>query len=151
MPINAFKKVLIRARRELEEQEHKRDLAEARIAQLKRIIASVASFVEPQGKAILGIEQSGLKNSVRTALRAIGKDATATDVRAVLRELRFPIETHANPIGSIHTVLTRLVADGEVAYGSARGGRKTYAWILPSYGASNSFANQRADRERAKR
>src|SRR6266567_3735652 len=109
-----FQKTLDRARRELEQEMYRRDRAETRIAQLTRVIASVSGCMEPMPeRPFLATGKASLKGAVRTALRAIGKTATATDVRMVLRELRFPIEKHTNPIGSIHTVLTRLVADGE--------------------------------------
>jgi len=142
--------MLNRLRKELGEKLVAKGEIEVEIAQLKRAIASVADYVDetPETEVLLEIEEPSLKDAVRTALRAIGKAATATDVRQMLGELRFPIEKHVNPIGSVQTVLKRLIADGEVAYGHEREGKRTYVWVLPIYGASSSLANQIADKDR---
>ena len=39
-----------------------------------------------------------------------------------------PIESHQNPLGSVYTTVTRLVADGDVVPGEPRGQKKTYRW-----------------------
>jgi hypothetical protein len=144
--------MLVKARQELGEKMRQQAEIEERIAQLKRMIASIADYVDetPETEILMGIEEPSLKDAIRTALRAVGKAATPTTLRAMLTELRFPIERHVNPIGSIYTVLKRLMADGEVAYGPERDGKKTYVWVLPIYGASGSFANREADKGRDK-
>jgi hypothetical protein len=152
-----FRETLSRARDELAQKLRERDEAEIRIAQLKRIIAGVADYVDEiwenseEGEGALGIKETSLKGAIRTALRAIGKPATVTDVREMLKELRFNIEGHKNPAGSIQNVLTRLIDDGEVSYGTPRDGRRTYVWVLPTYGSPSSLANHMADVERDKR
>lgn len=143
---------MVKAREELAEKLREREEIETRIAQLKRIIAGVSDYVDEseETEQLLDIKETSLKGAIRTALRAIGKPATATDVKEMLKELNFPIESHSNPIGSIFTVLKRLIIDGEVGMGPPRKAKPTYVWILPKYGAPNSLANQMEDMKRDK-
>lgn len=153
-----FRETLNAARQELAEKLRQREEIETRIAQLKRIIAGVADYVDEslETEKLFGIKETSLKNAIRTAMRALGPPATATDVRRMLKELHYEaIEEHNNPSASIVNVLKRLIADGEVAYGPERDGRKTYVWVMPVYGAPNSLANimedQRRDTERKRK
>jgi len=147
-----FRATLVKAREELAEKLREREEIETRIAQLKRIIAGVSDYVDEseETEQLLDIKETSLKGAIRTALRAIGKPATATDVKEMLKELNFPIESHSNPIGSIFTVLKRLITDGEVGMGPPHKNKATYVWILPKYGAPNSLVNQMEDMKRDK-
>jgi len=75
-----------------------------------------------------------------------------TEVRSALEQLRFPTRSHKNILASIHTVIRRLEEAGEIqrAIHDVHGGqdKSVYQWALPSYGASNSLANQMADADR---
>ena len=70
----------------------------------------------------------GLKEAICTALRAASGDVTISEILDILKELQFPIERHQNPLGSVYTTVTRLMAEGEVVAGEPEGEKKTYRW-----------------------
>jgi hypothetical protein len=145
-----FRAELIKARDELANALRHQEEQETRIARLKRIIAGLAVYVDETEETdeLLDLGKTSLKDSVRTALRALTRPATQLEVREVLKELHFPIDSHRNPSASVHTVLMRLVEAGEIQQGPEKNGKKTYVWVLPVYGAASSLANQMADRHR---
>lgn len=146
-----LKKELRDARKQLQREIQARERIETRIAQLKRMIATMATYVEGAiaTKPLPTIERMSLKDEIRTALRAIGKPATIADIRTALKDLNYTtIEGHKNPAASVVNILQRLIDDGEVRYGYPINGKKTYVWNLPSYGAANSLANRMEDHGR---
>lgn len=136
MPKSLYGEVLRRARADLGTAVGKRNLlladletVEKEIAQLKRLIGGVHAYLDESDKQddlLFGGE--GLKEAICTAFLAATQDATISDILSILKELQFPIETHQNPLGSIYTTVTRLVADGNVVSGEPRDGKKTYRW-----------------------
>ena len=64
---------------------------------------------------------------VRRSRRGCG-DVTISEILDILKELQFPIERHQNPLGSVYTTVTRLMAEGEVVAGEPEGEKKTYRW-----------------------
>jgi hypothetical protein len=145
------KETLRNARKELAEKIQLRERTEIRIAQLRRMIAGMETYIEGSSKTprLPGIGDVTLKGAIRTALRALGKPATIADIRAVLTELNYTaIEGHNNPTASVVNILRRLIKDGEVEEGQPREGKKTYVWILPVYGAASSLVNLMGDHER---
>ncbi len=122
--------------------------------QLTRVAALATLSEEGEEEAkMMENELGGLTNACRTAFRAAGsRGLMPTEVRSALEQLRFPTRTHKNILASIHTVIRRLEEAGEIrrAIHDVYGGqdKSVYQWALPSYGASNSFANQMADADR---
>ena len=115
--------------------EKRRDLlarleeTEKEIAQLKRLIGGIYAYAnQSQQLDELLCAGQGLKEAVCTALRATRQDVTLSEILDILKELQFPIERHQNPLGSVHTTLTRLMAEGEVVAGEPKGEKKTYRW-----------------------
>ncbi|SRR5258708_5397098 len=141
---------LAQARSDLIAALQEREETECEIARLKHRVAELSEFVDETEETddLLDLGKNSLRDVVRTALRAFGRPVTQGEVREMLPKLRFPIEDHQNPIASIHTVLTRLIGDGDVAYGPKRDGKKTYRWVVRVFGASGSLANGLADMER---
>jgi hypothetical protein len=136
MKETVYREVLRRARADLGGAIEKRnrllehlEAAEKEIAQLKRLIGGVHAYVDEseRGEGLLEANE-GLKAAICTALRAANQDVTISDILSILKELQFPIESHQNPLGSIYTTVTRLVADGEVFPGERRDDKKTYRW-----------------------
>jgi hypothetical protein len=133
---SVYREVLRRARADLGSAIAKRndllerlEATEKEIAQLKRLIGGVHAYVdESERQEDLLEANEGLKGAVCTALRAANRDVTISDILSILQELQFPIESHQNPLGSIYTTVTRLVADGEVFPGEPLGDKKTYRW-----------------------
>ena len=102
---------------------------EKEIAQLKRLIGGVYAYIDESEKQDDLLETGeGLKGAISTALRAANQDVTVSEILSILRELQFPIDSHQNPLGSIYTTVTRLVADGDVVPGEPRDDKKTYRW-----------------------
>jgi hypothetical protein len=133
-----YREVLKRARADLataiSKRNHLLELFEAtekEIAQLKRLIGGLHAYVDESAKSD-DWAQSGLKDAVCTALLAANHDVTISDILAVLKELQFPIERHQNPLGSVYTTVSRLMADGAVVPGEPRGYKKTYRWRGPT-------------------
>jgi hypothetical protein len=133
-----YHELLKRARNDLATAIEKRrglmallEATENEIAQLKRLIGGIygyANQTEDQTDSLYAGE--GLKEAICTALRATSEDVTISDILGILKELQFPIERHQNPLGSVYTTVTRLMAEGEVVAGDPKGGRKTYRWAL---------------------
>lgn len=131
-----------------------REELETKIAkQLTRVAALSSLSDEGGGGKMMETELGGLTNACRVAFRAAGdKGLIPTEVRSALERLQFPIRSHKNILSSIHTVVRRLLEAGEIrkAIHDIHDGRdeSVYQWALPSYGASNSLANQFADTDR---
>jgi hypothetical protein len=136
MSESLYREVLKRARADLADAMSKRsrllqlfEVTEKEIAQLKRLIGGLHAYIdESEASDELGQKGAGLKEAVRTALRAATHNVTISEILAILKELQFPIESHQNPLGSIYTTVMRLVADGDVVLGEPRGQKKTYRW-----------------------
>jgi hypothetical protein len=68
---------------------------------------------------------------------------TISEILGILKELQFPIERHQNPLGSVYTTVTRLMAEGTIVAGEPKGEKKTYRWAEPRVWAnvSRSFVD----------
>lgn len=102
---------------------------EREIAMVKRLIGGIYAYADQtsqEGEPLCAGE--GLKEAICTALRATTEGVTISEILAILKELQFPIERHHNPLGSIYTTVTRLMANGEVVAGEPRDEKKTYRW-----------------------
>lgn len=140
MKQSLYREVLKRARTDLASAISERnrllelfEATEKEIAQLKRLIGGIHAYVDESEKSDdFGQGGEGLKEAVCTALRAANHDVTISEILAILKELQFPIESHQNPVGSVYTTVTRLVADGDVLPGEPHGQKKTYRWRGPT-------------------
>jgi len=142
MEESLYHEVLRRARNDLATAIRKRgellaylETAETEIAQLKRLIGGIHAYVDesPKRDELLSAGE-GLRGAIRTALRAATQDVTISEILAILKELQFPIEQHQNPLGSVYTTVTRLVAEGEVVEAEPKAQKKTYRWALAKLG-----------------
>lgn len=131
-----------------------REELETKIAKQLTRVAALSSLSDEGGVGkMMETELGGLTNACRVAFRAAGdKGLIPTEVRGALERLQFPTRSHKNILSSIHTVIRRLLEAGEIrkAIQDIHDGRdeSVYQWALPSYGASNSLANQFADTDR---
>jgi len=136
MDQSTYRELLKRARNDLSLAVEQRRVLVARleamekeIAQLKRLIGGIYAYADQtQELGDLLCAGEGLKEAICTALRAASQDVTVSDILGILKELQFPIERHQNPLGSVYTTLTRLMAEGEVVAGKPRDEKKTYRW-----------------------
>jgi hypothetical protein len=144
-----------RERKLLAELLRERETLSTRIAKQQTRVAAFAALCESSEEIddMTEMELGGLTNACRTAFRAAGnKGLVPTEVRGALERLRFPIHTHKNILASIHTIIRRLEQAGEIRKTihdkHAGEDKSVYRWALPTYGASNSLANQMADADR---
>jgi hypothetical protein len=135
MDKSTYRELLKRARNDLMNAlAHRRDLiarleaADREIAQLKRLIGGVFAYSDASKQDDLLCAGEGLKEAICVALRSADEDVTVSEILAILKELQFPIESHQNPLGSIYTTVTRLIAEKEVVAGEPSGDKKTYRW-----------------------
>jgi hypothetical protein len=150
-----YKAELERERKLLAELLCDREALATKIAKQQTRVAAFAALCEASEEIddMTEMDLGGLTNACRTAFRAAGnKGLMPTEVRNALERLRFPTQTHKNILASIHTVIRRLEGAGEIrkAIQDRHEGqdKSVYQWVLPSYGASNSLANQMADADR---
>jgi hypothetical protein len=146
---------LERERRALTGLLRQREALATKIAKQQTRVAALAALCEASEEIddMEEMDLGGLTNACRTAFRAAGnRGLMPTEVRGALERLRFPTQTHKNILASIHTVIRRLEKAGEIrrAVHDKHAGedKSVYQWALPSYGASNSLANQMADSDR---
>ena len=104
------------------------EATEKEIAQLKRLIGGIYAYADQIDERNELCAGEGLKEAICTALRATSEDVTISDILGILKELQFPIERHQNPLGSVYTTVTRLMAEGEVVAGEPKSEKKTYRW-----------------------
>jgi hypothetical protein len=136
MDASPYRELLKRARNDLANAIGKRrerlaqlEAAEREIAQLKLLIGGIYAYADESSQhGDLLCAGEGLKEAICTALRAASQDVTISEIMAILKELQFPIERHQNPLGSVHTTVTRLMAEGEVVPGEPKDEKKTYRW-----------------------
>jgi len=136
MDESTYRELMKRARNDLASAIEKRrrlvaglEATEKEIAQLKRLIGGIYAYavqIDEHGELLCAGE--GLKEAICTALRATSEDVTISEILVILKELQFPIERHQNPLGSVYTTVTRLMAEGDVVAGEPQGEKKTYRW-----------------------
>jgi hypothetical protein len=150
-----YKAELERERKVLGELLRQREALATKIAKQQTKVAALAALCDASEEIddMTEMDLGGLTNACRTAFRAAGnKGLMPTEMRGALERLRFPTQTHKNILASIHTVIRRLEKAGEIRKGihdrHEGQDKSVYQWALPSYGASNSLANQMADADR---
>src|SRR5437899_2192496 len=151
----AYKNELANEREALQELFRQREELATKIAKQQTRVAALAALCEQSEEVgeMTELDLGGLTNACRTAFRAAGnRGLMPTEVRSALEQLRFPTRTHKNILASIHTVIRRLTEAGEIRRAihdvHDEQDKSVYQWALPSYGASNSLANQMADADR---
>jgi hypothetical protein len=148
MDQSPYRELLKRARNDLANAIGKRreclarlEATEREIAQLKRLIGGIYAYADEssQDDELLSAGE-GLKEAICTALRAASQDVTISEILGILKELQFPIEHHQNPLGSVYTTVTRLMAEGEVVAGEPKNEKKTYRWVQAKLKLPLSYA-----------
>jgi len=149
-----YRKDFDEAKQRLGDLLKQREELETTIAKQKRRVAALAQLCEDnEGIAVdVDLDLGGLTDACRTVLRASRKDwMTAGEIATALEEIGFPIRRYKAVAATLNTTLLRLVETNGVQELRITGGSKVYKWAAPNYGASNSLANQMADRERDRR
>ena len=127
-----WKKVVEDAQAEIETLEIRREDIEKRIQHLKRTIVAAEPLAMLTGTGanefLVGLEAEGITDACRQVLRASGKWMTPLAVRSALEANGLDLSKQANAMASIHTVLKRLKAKGEVKVARDSDGGTVYRW-----------------------
>jgi len=106
-----------KAREDLAEMFRQREDLDVRIAKQQRRLAALVTLVDDSEETdqIMELNLGGLTEAIRTALRTAGpRGLMPSEIKARLEQLFFPVNEYKNFRASLGTVLTRLVASGEV-------------------------------------
>jgi hypothetical protein len=122
-----FAATLKRTRKELERLRRDRAALDAQIEKLEQIEVALRGVAEPRRAADL----SSLTDVVRTALRSAELPVTPTQLRDEVLALGFDKRRYTQFLASLHVVLKRLVANGEV-WEFSFGDGKRYWWVMKS-------------------
>jgi hypothetical protein len=105
---------------------------EARLSQLRHSIAALTKLCGYQPTVPLG-----LTDACRLVLRNSSDPLTAIELRDRLVSIGVDLDTHSNPLASIHTVLRRLHEAGELVERDRhdeRSSKAAYSFAVPGLG-----------------
>jgi len=95
---------------------------EVRIVELRQSVASLARLC---GEKFAEEDELGLTDAIRLALKTAGTPLAAAGVRDRIESMGFDVSRYGNILASIHTVLKRLVDQGQ----AEDVGGLNYKWI----------------------
>ncbi|HZZ16150.1 MAG TPA: hypothetical protein VFE08_09340 [Candidatus Sulfotelmatobacter sp.] len=95
---------------------------EVRIVELRQSVASLARLC---GEKFVEEDELGLTDAIRLALKTAGTPVAAAGIRNRIESMGFDVSRHGNILASIHTVLKRLVDQGQ----AEDIGGLNYKWI----------------------
>jgi hypothetical protein len=122
-----YRRALEAAIKEYEGLKAQRDAVETRLAQLRQIISTLSQLCDLPA-APEAPPELGLTAAVRSVLRASMAGLTPVDVRDRLGSFGIDPAAYSNPLASIHVVLKRLTAAGELWSYRTPDGKQTYVW-----------------------
>lgn len=110
----------------LEQQE----FIEAQIIGLRQTIIALAKLL---GEDFDEEESLGLTDAIRDAFKAkADQNLIAMEVRDVIKSLGYDVSKYGNVMASVHSVIKRLEAKGEIRHVGNRGdGKPAYRWSAP--------------------
>jgi len=121
-----YRRALEAAPDEHERLKAEREQIETRLAQLRQTIGALAPLCELPRQ-----EDLGLTDACRSVLRARFGALTPVQVKDDLATMGLDLSSYSNPLASIHAVLKRLAAAGEVIRLKTRDRKTVYAWKRP--------------------
>jgi hypothetical protein len=128
-----YKCELVQEQRKLEQMLADLDTLQARIARQKRIVAAHTELVNaiedcPAPSGLV----TGITDAVRTVFMGAEKPLNPAEVKSRVESLGIPAQQ--NLLASVHTIIRRLLAGGEIeAVGEASPGGG-YRWKRPTFG-----------------
>ena len=127
MTARDYAAALARARDEYHKLLAEREELDVRIARLQQGIAALSAIC---GEATEH-DAPGLTEACRMALKAADEPLRATALRDRIAALGVDLSGYSNALASIHVVLRRLVAAGEVSLVPRSTGAPRFAWRPP--------------------
>jgi len=117
------RQLLTEIERELQRLERDRDALDREISRLRQAAAGLR-----QREASEPTSAQSLTNACRAALRTYPDGVSPLEVRQELTRHAFEWSGFSNPLSAIHTVLKRLVKQGEASTRVGDDGRKRFVW-----------------------
>lgn len=146
------KKDLISAQGELGECLKAQEAIEANIFGLRQTIVALSKML---GEEFVEEDSLGLTDAVRQAFKAKnGQNLTPVEVRGIMEGMGYDISRYGNFMASVHAVINRLAARGEIRQAGTKGGgdKPAYTWALPVPGDLAKRFREATERlERAKK
>lgn len=106
---------LRQARIDLAHAIEERDQLNLRILRLQQLVKALSSATNEGNETFEHLAaRLGFTDAVLTVLRNSKGELTARNIRDRMVEMGYELGRYANPLGFIHTVLNRLVAQGKI-------------------------------------
>lgn len=130
------KKTIEDARADIATLEIQREAIDKRIEQLKRSILALEPLAEEDGRLrglgvesfITEIDALGITDSCREILHSSARALTPLEVRDALAARGIDLTKHKNAMASVHAILKRLKAQGQVRILTSKDGGTAYKW-----------------------
>jgi hypothetical protein len=120
-----YRRALESALKEYEQLQAQHEATETRLAQLRQIISTLGVLCDLPATATAPPEL-GLTDAVRSVMRASMAGLTPVEVRDRIGSFGIDLVAYSNPLASIHIVLKRLTAGGELWSYRTSDGKQTY-------------------------
>jgi hypothetical protein len=134
----SYREALREARKDLQTLFRRREQLERQIARTRQTVIALSRVCEKDDHKVLlrhAVEKSfGLTDAIRTALMAANVPLDALSVRSALETVGYDIGASPNTLVSIHTVLKRLAANGEIKQVGKKAGRNETGPLFSSLG-----------------
>jgi hypothetical protein len=109
-------------------------LLEQQEAVEKKIVAvrqMIVAFSNVTGELFEEADEMGMTEAIRQAFKANKGPLEPTAVRTRVQELGFDTKKYGNFMASVHTVINRLVQQGELKQQLVQpGNRNAYVWVI---------------------
>ena len=115
-----------------------RDTIDQTIGRLRKVAAAL--------RGSTAAPTNSLTSGCRAVLRTFGPGATPREVRDALSANAFDWSAYTNPMSAVHTVLKRLVRQGEASVGTGADGMRRYEWKPPDRVSARRSQAAEADR-----
>jgi hypothetical protein len=148
-----FKETLKNAKAELAELQHEMGLCLQRQEELEKKIAAIRQmimgFSAALGEQFVEEDSLGLTDAIRQAFKTHEAPLTPTDVRGRLEALGYDTSKYGNMMASVHTIINRLVTQGQIRQNGTIAGKPAYQWIQQPI--ANALAARLAEAETKKK
>jgi len=135
---NNFRKALYQAKQELAHELVERQKSDQKVARLQSLITQLQDLCAEQDqkrfwnsidRVIKADLKGGITETIRVLLKETALPMTATDLKAGIVARKYDLARFKNPLAVIHTVLNRLVKNGDVKIIPQQYGKKAYQWV----------------------
>jgi hypothetical protein len=144
--MSTFRNSLVEARRKLELAQAERDALNVRIANLERLVETLAAECDSEVQDAMRTDkplaaENSFNNAIEFALRGAKIGLTPVEVRDKMEALGYDFSKYeSDPLASIHTLLKRFVKKGLVTVNRLPHNRTEYKWAGDSNKAGRESA-----------